>query len=308
MKSLLIFTACALAAGSLSAQEKVLTETDRELLLEKLREIQETSDTTVKGRYSAALAAFKAGMESDATAHDLYLKCVEKVRFEDEAKKAIEFREWKRDHKERTDSQGFRRALRHQLAWLVLTLEAGNDNKSIEKLGPRSIAAVEAILKDASVLKGQEKLLGSRALSSVFATAYRVTNVDLPNWPDSPLDIANIYDAIVLPPLRKPATVAALRQGWLKRIEHEGLILESWTDEGSDGSDRKPAFEKWLVQGRQDLIWAMEVDLFRNGDQRAAAIRMLDHLKEHLNHQSAPKWISQFTSLVNGPASAPTEE
>ena len=27
---------------------------------------------------------------------------------------------------------------------------------------------------------------------------------------------------------------------------------------------------------------------------------MLEHLKKHLTHKSAPKWIAQFTTLVEG--------
>jgi hypothetical protein len=27
---------------------------------------------------------------------------------------------------------------------------------------------------------------------------------------------------------------------------------------------------------------------------------MLEHLKTHLTHKSAPKWIAQFTTLVEG--------
>jgi hypothetical protein len=44
----------------------------------------------------------------------------------------------------------------------------------------------------------------------------------------------------------------------------------------------------------------MEVDLFEAGDQRGGALRMLEHLKKHLTHKSAPKWITQFTTLVEG--------
>ena len=308
MKSLLILAAATLGMGSLHAQEKSLSETDRELLLERLKEIQETADGAVAGRFGVAMAAFKEGMQSDTAAHDLYLNCIEKVRFEDEAKKTNEFREWKRRHKDRTDTPGFRRALRHQLLWLVLTLEAAQDKTEIPKMGGRGITVLEAILKDATVLKGQERLLSSKVLSSEFALAYGVDNIALQGWPASPLDIATIYDVMVLPSLRTPEKLAELRQGWLKRIEHEGLILESWTEEGSDGRDRKPAFEKWLINGRYELTWAMEVDLFNNGDQRGAALRMLEHLKKNLSHQSAPKWIGQFTSLVKGEVPVPEEE
>jgi hypothetical protein len=283
----------------LLAQEKPLSETDRELLLEKLKAIQETSKSTVESRIDIALTAFKKARESDAAAHALYLSCIEKINFEDEAKKASEFREWKNRHKERTDSAGFRLALRHQLNWLALTLEAAKV-ADVTSMSSQSISVLEAILRDAEDLKGQEKLLNSPVLNSIFAQAYEVTDAKVASWPESPLSIADIYDNIVLPPLRSATTVAALRQGWLKRIEHEGLLLEKWTDEGSADRDRKPAFDKWLLEGRKELSWTMEVDLFENGDQRASSLRMLEHLKENLSHKSAPQWIEQFTRLVQG--------
>jgi hypothetical protein len=137
-------------------------------------------------------------------------------------------------------------------------------------------------------------------LSSIFADAYSVGTIEIDTWPKSPLDIADLYENVILPPLRTPKTLDSLRKAWLKRIEHEGSLLEKWTNEASGDRDRKPAFEKWLIEGRPSLTWAMEVDLFEAGDQRGGALRMLEHLKKHLTHKSAPKWIAQFTTLVEG--------
>lgn len=288
-----------LIAHPLPAQEKPLSDIDRELLLEKLKEIQDSSNSTVKGRYGVALAAFKNARESDAAAHDLYLNCIEKVRFEDQVKKASEFRDWKKRHKENTDTPGFRLALRHQLNWLVLTLEAAQSEDATSMAG-RGISALEAILHDAEALKGHAELLKGSVLKSIFADAYSVNALETLNWPPSPLNIQALYETVILPPLRTPKTHDALRAAWLKRIEYEGLLLEKWTNEASADRDRKPGFEKWLAEGRHNLTWAMEVDLFQSGDQRAAALRMLAHLEKNLTHKSAPSWIAQFTSLVEG--------
>lgn len=282
-----------------NGQEKPLSELDRELLLEKLKEVQDTSDNTVKGRYGVALAAFKKARESAAAAHELYLNCIEKVRFEDELRKASEFREWKKRHKERGDSPAFRLALRHQLNWLVLTLEAAQV-EDISTLSTKGVSVLEAIIRDTEDLKGQDQLLRSNPLSSIFADAYSVGSIEIGQWPKSPLDIADLYENVILPSLRTPETLDSLRKAWLKRIEHEGNLLERSTNEASGDRDRKPAFEKWLVEGRVNLTWSMEVDLFKSGDQRGAALRMLDHLKKNLTHKSAPKWITQFTTLVEG--------
>lgn len=295
MKNLTLFLLILLTP--LLAEEKPLTDVDRQLLLEKLKSIQEDSDNTLDGRFGVALSAFKKARESSAAAHELYLNCVEKIRFQEEVKKNSEFREWKSRHKERTDTPGFRLALRHQLNWLVLSLEAAK-SPDLGAMSTQSLAVLEAILREAEELKGLENFLKNPVLDSVFAKAYDIENIKITSWPESPLAIQAIYDSIVLPPLRDPKLIPQLREAWLKRIEHEGLLLEKWTDEGSADKDRKPAFEKWLAEGRKVLTWQMEVDLFTAGDQRAAALRMLEHLKANLTHKSAPKWIEQFTSLV----------
>lgn len=287
----------------LIAEDKALSELDRELLLEKLKLIQENSDNTLKGRFGLALSAFKRARESPAAAHELYLKCVEKIRFLEEVKKTSEFREWKNRHKERTDSPGFRLALRHQLNWLILSLEAAQI-EDISTMSDQSLTVLEAILREAEELKGQESLLKESVLDSIFAKAYDINNLKITNWPKSPLSIKGIYEEIIFPPLREPKSLPQLRQAWLKRIGHEGLLLEKWTNEGSADKDRKPAFEKWLIEGRKDLTWQMEVDLFNHGDQRAAALRMLEHVKTNLTHNSAPQWIEEFTQLVKGDPSS----
>ena len=284
-------------ASPILAEEKPLSDIDRELLLEKLEEIQASSNSTVKGRFGVALNAFKKARESDAAAHDLYLNCIEKVRFEDQVKKASEFRDWKKRHKDLTDSAGFRLALRHQLNWLVLTLEAAQV-EDVTSLSNRGVSVLEAILRDAEDLKEQATVLKENVLNSIFAEAYSVNTVEVAGWPSSPLDIAALYENVILPPLHTPDTLTSLRSAWLKRIEHEGTLLEKWTNEASADRDRKPGFEKWLAEGRHNLTWAMEIDLFRSGDQRGSALRMLEHLKKNLTHKSAPTWIVQFTSLI----------
>lgn len=288
----------------LQADEKGLSEVDRQLLLERLEEIKNSSDATINGRLRVALAAFRNGRASDAAAHDLYLNCVEKIRFEDQLRKTSEFRDWKKRHKERGDTPAFRLALRHQLDWLTLTLEAAQA-KADTNFGSRAMAVVDSILQDAEKLKGQEKLLKANSLQTVFAQAYSVNTVSVAKWPTNPLNLDSLYDNVILPPLRDEKTLPILRKAWLKRIEQEGLLLEKWTDTGTSDRDRKPDFEKWLKEERKDLLWNMEVDLFRSGDQKGSAVRMLQHLKENLTHKSAPRWIGQFTSLVEAGSIVP---
>ena len=301
---LLVAALALISSLPLLAAEDPLSVVDRQLLLEELETIQSNSNKTVTGRLGIALAAFRTARESDDAAHDLYLNCIEKLRFQDQAKKASEFRDWKKRHKERTDTAAFRLALRHQLHWLCLSLEACA-SENVAAMAPSGVLVIENILRDADKLKPQASILRASALSSIFAQSYKVNDIATKGWPKSPLSISELYTNVIFPPLEESQNVPLLRKAWLKRIEHEGLLLEKWTATGSADKDRKPAFDKWLVEGRKNLVWDMEVALFKVGDERKGSLRMLEMIKGNLDHQSAPSWIKQFSNLIEGP---PPEE
>lgn len=291
-------TVLLLALTSSVSFSQELTEVDRQLLLERLNDIQKSADTAARGRFSTAISAFRIAVSSDVAANELWMKCWEKVEFKDEAKSAKNFREKRKQHKDRVDSPGFRRALRHQLNWLLLTIEISQDEKTRDKMSDKAIAAIENIFADAKILQGHDDILREGVLGSYFAKAYQLDGLQVANWSAAPLDISSMYEQIILPPWQNPGSVSQLRKAWLKRIEHEGNATAYWSREGE--KDRKPAFEKWLTNGRLDLLWAMEQDLFQFGDQREAALRMLDHVKNNLSHPKAPSWVTDFTSLVKG--------
>ncbi|MDA7863012.1 hypothetical protein N9889_00460 [bacterium] len=302
-----VTTLLALTCGVSFSQE--LTEVDRQLLLERLDDIQKSADSAARSRFSAAISAYRAAAASDVAANELWLKCWEKVDFQDEAKSAKNFREKRKEHKDKRDSPGFRRALRHQLNWLLLTIEISQDEDARTKMSDKAISAIENILADAKLLEGQGGLLRKSVLDSEFAKAYNLDGLQVENWSLAPLDVSSMYQSIILPPWQNSESVSLLKRGWSKRIEHEGLAIENFTREGE--KDRKPAFEKWLDGGRLDLLWAMELDLFKYGNQREAALRMLDHVKKYLSHNKAPDWVTDFTGLVKGeikPPELPEEE
>lgn len=289
-----------------------LTEADRIALEEQLEAIQNQSDESVGGLYRRALADFRSAIRSDDATMELYLKCLEKVRFTDEKKKAADFREWKRRNKDRLKSSSMRMALRHQLSWILLSIEAARKSPEERKdLSQRAMAHLDQIFKNAEVLKDHRDVLNQDALSSVFARAYKL-HIKVEHWPRSALDIAGIYEHVVMPQLRRPERIGSLRTAWKKRIEHEGLKVERWTREetrriGTKESMRSSAFEKFLADTRPQLLWKMEVDCFKSGDERVAALNMVNHLKKYLTHKDAPEWIDGFQKLIN-PEKALAEE
>jgi hypothetical protein len=296
----------------LGAAPEKLTPLDAQLLLEKLKQLRDGSNERISDRYEAAHRAFRAAIQTDAAAHDLYVDCIEKVQFEGENRKASDFREWKRRHKDRTDSPAFRRALRHQLNWLLLTLEAASEPEKRDKLWPKALERIDLIFKDADDLLGEQGRLRQDVLDSVYATAYGLNGIKLADWPTAPLQISMVYEQLILPPLRSPRTLTELRQAWEKRILHEGSVHNLWgrPSRGSGGREGRPAeLDKFLAVRRPQLQWEMEMDLFSVGDQKASALRMLKHIEKYVAHENCAEWITSFQSAVRGetlPPAAPT--
>ena len=289
-----------------------LTEPDRIALLEKLKKIEQQSNDRVGGLYRRAIQDYRSAIRSDDATMNLYLKCLEKVQYEDEKRKTQEFREWKRKNKDNLNSASMRMALRHQLSWLLLSIEAARREGDVSELGTRAVTHLDQIFDHAEALKDHRGILSQNALGSVFAKAYKL-NIKVKEWPKSALDIAQIYDKVVMPPLRQPGRVNSLRAAWKHRILHEGLIHEKWGDRkgktiGKKDAMRPPVFEKFLSETRPQLLWEMEVDCYEVGDQRGSALRMLSHLEKYLTHKDAPEWIKEFQTLIQPPSDTEATE
>ncbi len=290
---------------------ETLSSADREALLESLSKLRESAETKVDAKFRIALAAYRAAMSSDDAAIELYLNCMERVNFDEEKKKASDFRDWKRKEADKLSDPALRVALRYQLRWLVLTMQAFPEKADRAKLALEAQQAVDAIFNEAQNFSGQEDLLGQSVLASVFAKAYDINHIKVENWPLSPTQLDVIYEQIILPPLRKPSRLAELHAAWLKRIQQDGARVQYWSKNRSE--DRKgaatlsPAYTKFVEDALPKLQWDMELDMFRSGDESGAATRMLAHLEKHLTHPSAKAWSDQLGQILkpNAPAPAP---
>ncbi|NQX02430.1 hypothetical protein HQ447_17365 [bacterium] len=307
MKVPILFACAALALHPLRAE--ILSDADRETLLENLDKLKESADSRVDAKFRMAIAAFRNAVGNDQAAIDLYLNCMEKVNFEEQQKKAADFREWKRKEAEKLAEPGLRLALRHQLRWLILTLQAASENADRNKLAGEAQDIVDTIFRDPEKLAGQEKILSQPVTSSVFARAYEINSVKVEKWPLSPVLLDQIYTEILLPPFQNPTRINELRATWIKRIQQEGAKIEHMADKprGEDREDKRigmasamrgPEFEKFLQDTVPKLQWEMEVDLFSNGDQSGAAVRMLAHLEKYITHPSAREWGEEFRKLL----------
>jgi hypothetical protein len=284
----------------LAAQE-ALSPSDREALLERLEKIREDADSKVDARFRTAISAFRKASGSPNSALDLYLKCEEMVNFEEMKKKNVDFREWKRNNDAKLSDTGFRVALQQQLRWFVLTIEASAEMPDLDKLALEAGKIVDTVVTQAEDLSAHRDILQQGVTSTIFARAYDINGLKVENWPLSPVPLAAVYDQVLLPPLRRPGRLESLRAAWTKRMVHEGALLDAWS--GNPGEKNKPgvhspAYEKFVSETVPKLRWDAEVDLFKAGDEKAAAMRMLQHIDENLSHESAPKWAEDFVTML----------
>lgn len=287
-----------------SVQADPLSSADREALLDSLQQLHDEAEGKVDAKFRVALTAFKNACASDDAAVELYLNCTERVNFDDKNKKAADFREWKRKESDRLAAPATRMALRLQLRWLVLTLLAAPEKADRAKLAVEAQQVLDAIFSAPAKFADQQDLLGQSVLSTVFAKAYEITHVKVDKWPQSPIQLDQIYEQLVMPPLRTPSQVAGLRSAWINRIQQEGAKVEFWASNRGGGEKKgsqdapSTAFTKFTEEARPKLQWEMEIDLFRAGDEKGAASRMLAHLGKHISHLSAKDWSNELKQLL----------
>ena len=66
-----------------------------------------------------------------------------------------------------------------------------------------------------------------------------------------------------------------------------------------NGAARTVELEKFMIETVPKLQWDMEVDLYKAGDERGAAMRMLAHIEKYINHPTAKEWGEQFQTLLS---------
>lgn len=297
-----------LAASTLTSQGQSLTDAEREAILKKIETIQEQANSAVDKKYRGAMSAFSSAMSSENSAFELYLKCEELLNFEKKNKKAVDFRDWKKNNNDKFSEPGFRLALQYQLRWIVLSLQATSKNADREKLALEGSKILDDLVADAEKLAPYQSILNQNVLSSVFAQAYQINGIEIKNWPTAPGALENIYDELILPPLRRPDRIAPLTSFWQKRINQESELVLKWKSNGKEKSgEHSLEYEKFTTETLPQLRWNAEIDLYKAGDQQGAANRMLTIIEANLQHKAASKWIESLSSLVAPKTTSPGE-
>ena len=216
MKTLSVVLMLAISGPPAFSQQ--LTHSDREAILEKLETIRKQADEKVDSRFRAAISAYRSAMVSGDATMDPYLKCEELVNFSEMQKKNSDFLDWKRKNADKLSDKGFSEALRQQLRWLVLTLEAASDNPDRNKLALEAGKVLDTIVADAEDFSEHRSVLQQGVTGSVFARAYYINGVKAENWPMSSVPVAAVYEQVIFPHMRSLGRLASLKSAWSKRM------------------------------------------------------------------------------------------
>lgn len=272
-----------------------LSTSEREKVVERLELLGTQAGQQKAGKVKAAVTAFRQAVQSNDAVMDLYLQCYEKVRYEEQNRPGIEFREWKRQQKDHLTENSFRLALRYQLQWLLLGLEMSEKQLSPAEMCGRVTALLKECEGESPKLGGNLGVLKDNAFHSVFAQAHGISHMAPAKWPASPLPVGPVFDSIILPTLRAAADPVRLESAWSSRLEMETNQLRLEADGKSNEAETR--LDKFNTEQRPQLVWSMLNDIFLAGGQRTAAPRMLTFLEANLGDRRAIDWTKEMKAL-----------
>ncbi|MCB1225218.1 MAG: hypothetical protein KDK99_05340 [Verrucomicrobiales bacterium] len=307
-----------------------LTPDETSSLLNQLIKVTQTFDATTKEVLASARARFNTAAASEAAATDLYLAAWKIVNIDRRPRPAdaepLDEDEIKKQLVETMEENGAAPALRIQLAWLALSIEAveAPDDAARLALYPRvrklaqesanllQLAAgaetkedrIVAIVREKNpedrrprnrdqnrLGRGVREVLGQSVFSSLFAQAYQLQNyAKLPkNWARSPIEFAMIYDTMLMTQCRLEKK-QDLPELWDEWIAVEAAEKKATLDES--------AYLLWLATAGKDFQWRKQLDLLRNGvTPTTAAGELLRMAQENPNHPSLGRWMNDLTAL-----------
>ena len=284
------------------------------------------------GMHASQIAILKEAMSSNDRAFNFWLDCKKEQDFEMKGKTAVEFAEWKREQIKKTGSNdaacaGMRLQL-HFLMLMVLDSHAETPAQIAEVSGG-AMAYVESLAtfceKEENLAKGvigsilenagfdpnepvtadniQETLakvreaasaLGGDVLNSIFAKHLHLDGSVKPKsgGAGNPGNIDEIYDRLIIDPLRKKKDAGAIASAWSKRIDQTARVAKA--------TNVKEIEEKYQAVKVPAMKFAMYRDQWAAGQQKQAATAMIALIGANPTHQDSNDWMDELKNLTQG--------
>jgi len=292
-RSLRLFTLLPLIATPLFAQDA--PPVDVQALLNSLQKIQGQNTVSTKAQHDKVLQDFRAAAESNAKAIGFYEEAVRATLFG-----GPKFQEWKKKEGEKLRSNEMQTAVRLHLTYLTLSLQYANGTPVSELLPAlfNYTNQVLALREDPVKREAYDRIeISKKGISdSIFIRWYGVEKAvaDLKDWENNPMNVDGIYQATILPQMRKDKD-ARIVQYWDMRLQREAkLAVEGKLPFNADQFN--------LIQ-RPNLLWSRAEDLLAIGQRNRAINEMFAVVKNFPSHPEAGGWISKLQALL-APSSA----
>jgi hypothetical protein len=311
----------AVAAPTATDSPLGLSPDDASALLGQLQKLDEDFAKSEQALLSSALTRIRAATASDSTAAELYLAALRIVSADRTgAAPAAEPEGWRDEQIEWMKESGAPKAIRIQLGWLALLIEASQCEESER---PALLRKARLITKEAATVAqelsllpvagngggaerrggaGKERGPGNRrdagqfltqsVLNSVFSEAYNFQNHIKPpaDWSLAPLNLDAVYDRMLLTDARanSPSEIAGL---WDERIQIEASLHRAIMSE--------EAFKKWGEESGRHLVWRKNLDLLQNKvGGRTAGLELIRLFKENPTHPNLASWKKDIDDVI----------
>ena len=329
------FSAILLVYGSSSAQS--LTPAEKTKVDQMIAELHQKLHGGSATNNSRAVSTLQAILKSPKATYQYYMACIKELQFDAVGKREAEWREWRERNEDRIKSTEHVAALQYQARFLLLTLAVSlerGEAAGVKKVMPLLIDYYDDLAGDFDKLEGQQRILITPALESVFAERLKLTLTmpSLETWIDAPLPVSRVYEGVILPHFRKEKNHPAIQAAWDKRIVHESKTLasagrggglglpvdlpagipESLTRRfGLDNRDRKrdqqredarqkKVSEEDFSKDRLPVLhWGKNRDAVLFGPNASSSLQSLGRIiRENLTHPEAPNWLKELKGLA----------
>lgn len=303
-----------LAASTVQSVE--LTPDQIQSLKARLKSLKENLDTHLTTRNTTAAQTFITAAADPRAAVELYLNCTKMVDYDREGLPETDFRAWKDGQKDRISDPKFVESLQQQLRYLALSCQAAETEDKSKIFAPL-MAHVDSL---SMLTEPPTGAVTQSVANSIFARAYYLEDLlgKNENWEPVPINIAGIYNRVIMPYLRTE-NPTALMNAWDKRIEQETrLVMMLEEQDGKElrglsrDEERKArnaqtkkggalgdhSKEEFTTRTLPQLQWGKFKDMFLYVDQVNGAKAMLDFVEANLTGENGEELYAEFESLI----------
>ncbi|MES2705981.1 MAG: hypothetical protein V4726_05195 [Verrucomicrobiota bacterium] len=298
-------------------------------LLKQLDEVEKGLGGKRGSESIAMMKLLKEAGGSNEKAFNLWQDSTKEVDFDQKGKTATEFMDWKRTKaKDLAINDNFCASIRLQAQFLALALLDSHAETPAQRLNVMTEANLylDAVAKACDKHEGLAKSILASIMDVALDPDREVTMSNLEESlkqvreaaaalggdimesllaknlkPEScignhvisaknPGNLDEIYEQLVMRPLRDKKDSAGLAAAWNRRISQTAALAKA--------TKVKELTERYSIEKLPVLKWLQARDQWRSGQAEAGAASMLTVIRENPGHKACPEWMSELRNMA----------